>query len=188
MEKARFDYELDRIYKNYSFLWKIYNFHVKYFTRSYGKYNRGFIIGLENVLCKLIFEKETDSSVEPIKFFVGKKFSSFRPPDESYLAEDGWYPTAGLIFWLSGVQCERFKDVDQDLESVSQYTKIHMDKLLELFKDLDQFDGKLAYYRNLYKEDQITVEKIKAERARLHALGKDSSLEAAITNLRGGRK
>lgn len=63
-----------------------------------------------------------------------------------------------------------------------------MNKVLDLFKFPDEFDKKLQYYRNLYRENQITVEKIREERARLHALGQDSSLEAAIASLRGGKK
>jgi hypothetical protein len=49
--------------------------------------------------------------------------------------------------------------VDQDLKNVSQYLKLHIEKVLDLFRFPDEFDGKLAYYRNLYKENQITVGK-----------------------------
>lgn len=94
----------------------------------------------------------------------------------------------GLIYWLSGVECERDKNVDQDLEKLSEYLSLHMDKVVDLFKFPDDFDKKLEYYRNLNKENQITVEKIREERTRLQTLGLDSSLEAAINSLRGGRK
>jgi hypothetical protein len=66
--------------------------------------------------------------------------------------------------------------------------KLNIDKLIDLFKSPEDFDRKLQHYRNLYKDEQITVEKLRAERVRLHALGKDSSVEAAIANLRGGKK
>ena len=188
MDEDRLDNELERLYKVFPFLWKSYGFRVKYFTRSYGIYHRGFIIGLENDICKLVFEKETNSLVEPIREYAGTKSALFKPPNYSHLAKDGWYPVVGLIYWLSGIQCERFKNVDQDLESVSQYLKLYMDKLLDLFKFPDEFDRKLQYYRNLNKENQITVDKIREERARLQALGQDSSLEAAIASLRGGKK
>ena len=79
-------------------------------------------------------------------------------------------------------------DVDKDLENFSNYVKLHIDKVLDLFKFPNEFDKKLDYYRNLYKENQITVEKIREERARLQALEQDSSLEAAIASLRGGKK
>ena len=188
MNEARLDNELARLYKNFPFLWESYNFHVKYFTRDYGMYYKGFIIGLENDICKLVFEKETNTSVEPITEYVGKKHSSFAPPDYSYFAKDGWYTLPGLIYWLSGIECERDNNVDRDLENVSQYLKLHIDKLLNLFKSPDDFDKKLEYYRNLHKENQITVEQIREERARLKALGQDWSLEAAIASLRGGEK
>ena len=74
------------------------------------------------------------------------------------------------------------------MENLSQYLKLQMDKVLDLFKFPDEFDRKLEHYRNLYKEDQITVKKIREERARLQAFGQDSSLEAAIVGLRGGEK
>jgi hypothetical protein len=63
-----------------------------------------------------------------------------------------------------------------------------MDILLQMFTPPDQFDTKMERLRNQNKENQITVDKIKAERARLQALGLDSSLEAAIASLRGGKR
>jgi len=188
MEEARLDNEFERLYKKLPFLWEEYNFHVKYVTRDYGMYYRGFIIGMENDVCKLVFEKESNSPAEPITQFVGTKLSPYTPPDYSYWVKYGWYPVPGLIYWLSGVECERDKNVDKDLENISQYLKLHMDKVLDLFKDPDEVDRKLEYYRNLYQENQITVEKIREERARLQALGQASSLEAAIASLRGGKK
>jgi len=188
MDESRLDNELERLYRKFRFLCNDYGFHLKYFSRDYGVYNKGFIIGLENDVCKLVFEKETNSSTEPITEYVGKKLSLFAPPNYSYFAEDGWYTLTGILYWLTGIQCERDKNVDQDLENVSQYFKLHMDKLFDLFKHPDEFDSKLEYYRNLYKDKQITVDQIRAERARLKALGQDSSLEAAIANLRGGKK
>ena len=188
VKEDRIDNELERIYNKFPFLWKDYHFHVKYFTRDYGMYNRGFIIGLENNVCKLVFEKETNSPVEPIRDYVGTKSAVFVPPNYSYFAEYGWYSLNGLIYWLSGVEYEAVKDVNDDLENLNQYLKLHIDKLLDLFKDPQEFDKKLEYYRNLYKGDQITVEKIRAERARLQALGQDSSLEAAIASLQGRKQ
>jgi len=188
MREDRLDSEFERIYKKFPFLWKNYNFHVKYFTRDYGIYSRGFVLGLGNDVCKLIFEKETNSSAEPIRDYVGKKSALFTPPNYSYFAEYGWYSLNGLTYWLSGVEYESDKDVDKDLENLSQYLKLHIDKLLDLFKSPVEFDQRLDYYRNLYKDDQITVEKIRAERTRLKALGQDWSLEAAIASLRGGKK
>jgi tetrahydromethanopterin S-methyltransferase subunit G len=188
MEENRLDNELERIHKKLPFLWENYDFHVKYFTRDYGMYYRGFVIGLENDICKLVFEKETNSQNELIRDYVGKRSALFAPPNYSYFAEYDWYSLTGLIYWLSGVEYEYDKDIDKDLENLSGYLKLHMDKVLDLFKSPDEFDRKLEYYRNLHKDNQITVEKIRAERARLQALGQDWSLEAAIASLRGGKK
>ena len=187
MREDRLDNELNRLYEKFPYLWNDYGFHVRYLTRDYGMYYRGFLIGLENPVCKLIFEKETDSQTEPITEYIGKKHSSFTPPNYSYHAKDGWYSLPGLVYWISGFKCERDKNVDQDLDMISQYVKLHMTQLLELFGDSEPFDKKLEYYRNMNKDKQITVDKIREERARLQTLGKDSSLQAIITSLRGGK-
>jgi hypothetical protein len=187
MQENRLDNELERIYKKFPFLWENYGFHVKYFTRDYGMYYRGFVIGLDNDVCNLVFEKETNSQIEPIREHIGKRSAWFAPPNYSYFAKYGWYPLTGLIYWLSGIECESDNNVDKDLENVSQYLKLHMDKLLDLFKYPKEFDRKLEHYRNLHKGNQITVEKIRAERSRLQTLGQDWSLEAAIASLHGGK-
>ncbi|MBN2118141.1 MAG: hypothetical protein JW730_16310 [Anaerolineales bacterium] len=186
MEEAILDVEMERIYKQMSFLWTTYGYHLKFFTRAYGR--SGFIIGLENDVCKFLFEKEIDHPRETIRHHIGKKDSPFVPPQHNYWDDYGWYPLPGLIYWLSGVESERGDDIDQDLKFISQYLERHIDKVLELFKHPDEFDSKLEYYRNLYKDKQITVDQIKAERARLKALGQDWSLEAAINSLRGDKK
>lgn len=188
MEEARLDRELEHIHKVFPYLWKPYGFHVAYFSRDYGMYYHGFIIGLENDVCKILFEKETNSPVEPIALNVGKKTAPFAPPSYSYLAKDGWYSLTGLIYWLADVKCQRDNNAEQDLKNVGQYLELHIDKLLELFKPPEEFDYKFQYYKNLHQDEQITLEKLRAERARLLALGVDSSLEAAFANLSGGKK
>ncbi len=90
MEKNRLDIELKRIHNTFPFLWQSYSFRTMYFTRDYGVYNRGFVLGLGNDICKLVFEKETDSLAESIAVNVGTKNSVFAPPDYSYLSKDGW--------------------------------------------------------------------------------------------------
>lgn len=188
MNEVRLDKDLERLHNKFTFLWKDHGFHVKYFTRDHGMHYKGLIIGLENDLFKLVFEKETNSQVELIREYAGAKRAIFAPQGYSYRIEDGWYPLPSIICWLSGVQCEQAKDVEQDLENISQYLKLHIDKLLDLFRNPNDFEQKLEYYKKLYKDKQITVEKVRAERARLQALGQDSSLEAAITSLRGGKQ
>lgn len=188
MEEHKLDSELKRLYTKLPFLWKNYKFHVKYFTRDYGMYSKGFVIGLENEFCRIVFEKETASSNEPIAEYIGKKYSPFLPLDNAYFIDDGWYTLTGLLQWLTGVQCERDKNVERDLDNVSQYLQLYIQTALDLYKYPEEFDSKLEYYRNLNKENQLTVDKIKEERARLRALGQDWSLEAAITSLRGGKK
>ena len=188
MEESRLDNEIKRIQKEFPFLWKDYGFHVVFFTRDYGMYYKGFVIGLENKICKLVFTKETSSSNEPIAEYIGGVGASFKLNHSDYSLQDEWYSLTGLTFWVTGVEYEFNKNVDEDLQNVSQYLKLHIDKLLDLFEDTTEFDKKLEHLRNQSKGNQITVEKIREERARLHALGQDSSLEAAIASLRGGKQ
>jgi hypothetical protein len=72
MSDIKLDLELEKIHRKFSFLWEQYKFHVSFLTRDYGIYNRGFLIGLENNLCKMVFEKETGSPVESITLYIGK--------------------------------------------------------------------------------------------------------------------
>jgi hypothetical protein len=188
MKEISLDNELEKLYQKLPFLWENYSFHVKYFTRDYGMNDRGFLLGLGNNVCNLVFEKETNSQNEPMRSYVGKKSAWFAPPNNAPFAEYGWYPLPGLMYWLSGVECEQSDNMDQDLDNLSQCLKLQMEKILDLFKSPKEFDRKLEYYRNLHKENPITVEKIRAERARPQTLAQDSSLEAAITSLRGGKK
>ena len=188
MEELTLDNQLERLYSKFSFLWKEYGFKATYLTSSYDMYYHGFILGLENDLCRLIFEKDPDPREHLIRDYIGKKSSSFTPPHQNYYAEDGWYSVSGLVFWLTGIQHEGHKDVDLDLDITSQYMKLHMESLLDLYKYPESFEEKMEYYRNSHRGSQITVDKVKEERARLKALGQDWSLNAALASLRGGGK
>ena len=99
MVEDQLDYELERLHKNLPFLWKDHDFHVKYFTRDYGMYYKGFLVVLGNDVLKLVFAKETNSSVEPITVYAGKKNSLFATPNFSCYAKDGWYSLTSLIYW-----------------------------------------------------------------------------------------
>lgn len=182
MEEARLDHELERIYKNLTFLWKDYHFHIAYLTRSFGSY--ALILGLENEVCKLLFTWTEDSILK----WAGKKSALFRPTDNSYSDVEGWYPLTELFYGLSGVEYEPVRDTDQDLANLGPYLRLSIDKVLGLFQHPDELDRWLEYYRDLYKDQHITMEQIRAERARLKALGQDASVEAAIASLRGGIK
>ena len=188
MEVSKLDHKIKRLHKRLPFLWNIYNYHLTFLTRDFGIYGKGFVIGFENDICRLVFWKETNSSIQPITDYMGKKTASFSSMVYSLSIPERWYSLTGLIYWLSDIEYETVKDVDKDLENLSQYLQLHMDKVIDLFRFPNEFDSKLEYYRNLHKENQITVEKIREERARLHALGQDSSLEVAIASLRGGKK
>lgn len=188
MDNPRLDSEIKRLFKNLPYLWDTYNYHLAFFTRDFGIYGRrGFVIGLENDICRLVIWKETNSQVEPIAIHIGKKTASFSSMVHSTSITEEWYSLTGLIYWLSGVEFEYQKDVDKDFEGVSQYLKLYVNKVLDFFRIPEEIDSKLEYYRNLYKDNQITVDKIRDEPARLHALGQDPTLEACITSLQEGK-
>ncbi len=188
MDEPILDIAIARIKAKLPYLWNTYNFNLAYFTRDYGMYYRGFLMGLENDVCRIAFRREYNSVNEPIVGYVGTKKSPFPITSTDYLQRDGWYRLSGLVYWLSGVDYQFEKNVDLNLQDFSEYIQPYMDSILDLFKIPEEIDEKLEHYRNLHKGNQITVEKIREERARLQALGQDSSLEAAITSLRGDKK
>ncbi len=188
MDNLTLDNQLERLHRNFLFLWNEYGFKVTYLTSSYDTYGHGFILGLENDVCKLAFEKDPDPREYLIQDYIGKKSSPFAPPNQSYYVKNGWYHVSGLIFWLTGIQYGGHQDVDLDLDNTSQYMHLHMESLLGLYRTPKSFEEKLEYYRNLHKGGLITVDKVKEERARLQALGQDSSLKAALASLHKGEK
>lgn len=185
-QDIRLDIELERIFKQMDFLWEPHGCHLAYFTRSYGMYHRGFLIGLKHEACKFLFEHETGSRRDTITCYVGKKDALFRPPGDNLSASTGWYSVSDIVYWISGVEREYVKDIDQDLEFLGSYVKNFINEVFDLFRDSAHFDHRLDDYRTRFKGRQITVGQIRAERARLQSLGQDSSLETAILNLRKG--
>ena len=187
MDKSRLDSEINRLYKNISFLWDTYNYHLAFFTCDFGIYGRGFIVGFENDICRLVFLNETISSLQPRAVYVGKKTASFSPLYYSFIADYGWYSINELVYWLRDFEYEYHNDTDKDLKTVNRYLKLQIDKFHELFRNPEELDSKLEYYRNQQNENQISVEKIRDERARVHTLDQDSPLGAAIKNLQRGQ-
>jgi hypothetical protein len=183
--EERLDTELKRLRSKLPFLWQDRGFRVAYSTRDHGLEGKGFIIGLENEFCKLLFAKQSDSQTEAIRDYVGFNTARFDPPGRSYSAPHGWYPLSGLITWLTGVDYDYVKDVDRDLENLSEFLRLYVDLILDVFSDPAQLHQKLQHHQNAHKARPITIQMLKEERARLQAGGQDSSLKAAITNLRG---
>ena len=185
--EPRLDVELARLHDKLPFLWQDHGFHVAYLTRDHGPQGQGFILGLENARCRLVFAKQTTSQAEAIRDYAGAKTARFDPPARSYSAPHGWYPLSGLITWLTAVEYDYIKDVDRDLENLSEYLKLYLDLILDVFSDPDQFHHKLQHHQNAHKDRPITITMLREERAQLQAAGQDSSLKAALTNLRGGK-
>jgi hypothetical protein len=92
--------------------------------------------------------------------------------------KDGWFVLRGLLYWVTGIECENVDDVEMDLDNVSRYLQRNIDQLLDLYKYPDEFDKKIEHYRTTFRDRQIAVDKIR----------QDSSLEAAINSLCGGKK
>jgi hypothetical protein len=186
--EERLDVELKRLHDKLPFLWQDHGFHVAYLTRDHGSQGEGFILGLENELCRLVFLKQTGSQAEAMRDYVGIKTARFDPPGRSYSAPQGWYPLSGLITWLTGVDYDYVKDVDKDLENLGEYLKLYLHLILDVFSDPAQLPQKLQYHQNANKNRSITSQVLRAERERLQTEGQNSSLEAALINLRGGRE
>jgi hypothetical protein len=188
MPELDLDKILETLHRKFTFLWQEYSFKVTYLTSSYDMYYHRFTLCLENDLCKLVFEQDSDPRDRLIRKYIGGKSSLIPSLSQGYYSSVGWHSVSGLIFWMTGIQYESLKDLDQDLDNTSQYMKLHMDSLLDLYRDPETFEEKMEYYRNLHRKSRITVDQIKEERARLKALGQDWSLEAAMVSLRGCEK
>ena len=187
-KEPRLDIELARIHDKLPFLWQDHGFHIAYLTRDLGPQGQGFIIGLENELFRLVFAKQASSQAEAIRDYVGTKTARFDPPSRSYSAPHGWYPLSGLITLLTAVDYDYIKDVDQDIENLSEYLKLYLDLILDVFSDPAELHQKLQRHQNTHRDRAVTMQMLWEERARLQAAGQDSSLEAALTNLRGGKR
>jgi hypothetical protein len=164
MEKPTLDNELERLHGNLPFLWEDYGFHLQYFARDFSGAGRRSVIGLENKVCKLLFEKEVGSYPEAIRCLVGTKSAWFDPVNYSHSALYHWYPLTELLDWLEGRQYRAEDDADHDMESISDSLRLHIREILDVLKDPKEAERQLKSNRNLQGGNQVAVEEIGKQR------------------------
>ena len=96
-----------------------------------------------------------------------------------------WEPLHHVVYILSGKRQKHIPDNPaKDLEQQGKYIKPYLDEINNLFTEPMYFEEWVHTQSEIVRH-LVTVEKVRKERARLEALGLDSSMDAAIKNLRG---
>ncbi len=161
------------IRKSFSFLWDKYGFKFVGLMPKSGYHDYGYFAQLENEWCKLSFQSES-----------------------GYLEDIGIVPkgasSAGEFVsrWalLSTGEEEKRLELPYTAENVfnnfAEFARPYLLEMLELAKTPILFEKRLKELEESARSNPITIEMIRAERARLHSLGLDSSLGAAMANLR----
>jgi hypothetical protein len=164
---------LSNIRRSFSFLWEEFGFGLTELKPRADHLNHGYEACVENESCKLVFMSEGAwldeiyiRTKEPPYFGRGLKrltrLLTGRKPKSFYLVK---------------------AEVHEIFDSIAEYIQPTLHEMLELAKTPTLFDERLKELEAAARSNQITVEMIRAERARLHALGLDSSLGAAMANL-----
>lgn len=161
------------IRKSFSFFWDDYGFHLTQLKPRDGHRNSGYEVRLENEYSELVFSSEMGVL------------------DEIYIRTKG-LPYFGrglkrLTKLLTGNEPKSFFMVnvtdEEFFDSVASYIQPVLAEVLDLVKTPARFQDTIETLESAKKSGVITVEMIRAERARLHSLGVDSSLGAAMENL-----
>ena len=159
--------------KSFSFLWEEYGFQFVGIMPTSGYHDYGYFAELENDWCKLAFQSES-----------------------GYLEDIGIVPkgvsSAGEFVsrWAllsTGVERKRLQvpyTAENVLNNFDEFARPYLLEMLELAKTPVLFEKRLKELEEAAGSNPITIEIVRAERARLHALELDSSLGAAMAHLR----
>ncbi len=182
MENTKIQETIGMIRQALPYLFDDYGFKVVYFTPDYGFHWYGTAIGLASTKCKchLICVREIGHSV--IRMDIASKTEAFDKYETTSLK---WQYLPQIIYFLSGKQEVGNADPIESLTQDSEDLKPCMDEIIKLYEKPGYINEWLEVQRQLEKDKPATIEQIKAERVRLHSLGLDSSLKAAMENLRG---
>ena len=159
--------------KSFSFLWDDYRFKLVGLMPKSGYHDSGYFAQVENEWCLVAFQSETgyldNISVVPHgKVSRGefvRRWARLSSGEEKEPSKSPHTP-------------------ENALNSFAEFARPYLVEMVELAKDPSAFEQRLKELRAVDRSNPITVEMIRAERARLHSLGLDSSLGAAMENLR----
>ena len=159
--------------KSFSFLWEEYGFKFVGLMPKGGYPEYGYVAELENEWCKLAFQSES-GYLEDI-CIVPKGVSSA-----------GEFVSRWALL-STGVERKRLRvpyTAEDVLNNFDEFARPYLLEMLELAKTRVLFEKRLKELEEAARSNPITIEMVRAERVRLHALGLDSSLGAAMANLR----
>jgi len=157
------------IRKSFSFLWDEYDFKLAGFMPKSEPLGHDYFVELENDRCKLVFQ------------FIGDDV------EDIYVAPKGGSSVRGFVCdWalMSAKDIRRRTQIptaESVLNSFAEFARPYLLEMLEFARTPGLFEEKLKALEETSKI--VTIEMIRVERARLHALGLDSSLSAAMKNI-----
>jgi len=165
---------LTSIRKNFSFLWDEFEFNLSELKPRDGYRNSGYEIHFENKWCKLVFMSEGGVLDE---IYIRTKNPPYFGRGLKHMTRLLTNREPKSFFLVSATDDEFFG-------SIAEYVRPILPEILELAKTPGVFKEMIEAAEATKKSEPITIEMIRAERARLHSLGLDSSLGAAMENLR----
>lgn len=158
--------------KSFAFLWDDYGFKLVGLMPRSGYQDSGYFAQVENDWCLVAFQSESgyldNISVVPHgKISRGefvRRWARLSAGEEKEPSQSSYTP-------------------ENVFNSFAEFARPYLVEMVELAKDPSLFEQRLKELNQASRSNQITVEMIRAERARLHSLGLDSSLGTAMENL-----
>lgn len=167
------DAVLNSIRRSFSLLWDEYGFNLNELKPRDGYRDNGYEVCFENGICKLVFISEGGSLDE---IYVRTKKSPYFGRGLKYLTRLFTNQEPQKYERRSANEAEYF-------DRIAEYVGQLLPDILNLVENPEKFKETVESFEAMKKSEPITVEMIRAERARLHSLGLDSSLGAAMENL-----
>jgi hypothetical protein len=165
---------LNCIRKSFSFLWEDFSFSSFEVKPREGYRNSGYEVSLENQYCTLVFASEGGILDE---IYIRTKNLPYFGRGLKHLTKLLTNNEMKSFYLVTATDSEYF-------DTLARYIRPTLPEILEMAKTPKLFKDTVETLENASKSRSITVEAIRAERARLHSLGLDSSLGAAMENLR----
>jgi len=158
--------------KSFAFLWDEYGFKLFGLMPKSGYRDSGYFAQLENKWCRLAFHAES-GYLEDISIVT---------KGEKSVGEfvRRW---AFLLIGEEKKQSQLPYTAENVFDSFAEFAHPYLLEMLELAKNPALFEQRLKDLKEAARSNRITIEMIRTERARLHSLGLDSSLGAAMENL-----
>lgn len=168
---------LSSIRKSFSFLWDDYGLKLIELVPKSKYHDSGYYAQLENNWCIVTFQSESG-------YWENIGVAS---KDDISVGEfvDRW---AFLSTKEKMTRLQQPYTVENVFKHFSEFATPYLREMLELLQNPMAFKDRLKELGVAADSTLITIEMIRAERARLHSLGLDSSLGAAMANLQKGDK